>query len=51
MNKAERAAKAALVVGYKCTLGGGIEWFTVSVGDEEKTLVKKFEAAVANCNT
>ena len=50
MNKAERAAKAALGE-YKCTLGGGIEWFTASVGDEEKTLVKKFEVAVANCNT
>ena len=50
MNKAERAAKAALGE-YKCTLGGGIEWFTVPAGGEEKTLVKKFQDAVANCNT
>ena len=46
MSAAEKSAKQALVQ-YRCTLGGGIEWYTAGP-DKMVDLIEKFEDAVAN---
>ena len=44
MSKAEKDAKIALK-SYKCTLGGGIEWFTATE-EEYDAFIKAFKDAV-----
>ena len=46
MTAAENSAKEALKE-YKCTFGGGTEWFKVGL-DKRGDLIKKFKAAVLN---
>ena len=46
MTAAENRAKEALKE-YKCTLGGGTEWYTVGQ-DKSGELIQKFTAAVTN---
>jgi hypothetical protein len=46
MSAAEKSAKQALVQ-YRCTLGGGTEWYTAGP-DKMVNLIQKFQGAVAN---
>ena len=46
MTAAENRAKVALKE-YKCTLGGGTEWYKVGL-DKSGDLIQKFTAAVLN---